>query len=223
MTNGGWNERGESNGLNRRKPNGSKSGWRNTTSARDEEHEPRLWVGHGKGQAMADDDETPPHENVIPLEPEKRARRRRSERNPPPALPRGGAKPGKWTPNELGLPVEDPCPVQPVGFEGGKFYLIDSAGQFRSLTAWDFNQAGIQDLFAPFDNYPKWAWPRYGKPAAPDAPPPIRSFQADDVKEALFGACRLLGQFSPTDRLRGRGAWTTANGRLIYHAGNRLW
>jgi len=174
---------------------------------------------------MADDDTTPPpeNENVIPLEPEKRARRRRSERNPPPALPRGGAKPGKWTPNELGLPVEDPCPVQPIGFEGGKFYLIDSAGQFRALTAWDFNQAGIQDLFAPFDNYPKWAWPRYGKPAAPDAPPPIRSFQADDVKEALFGACRLLGQFPPTDRLRGRGAWTTANGRLIYHAGNRLW
>jgi hypothetical protein len=170
---------------------------------------------------MADDDNKP---KVIPLEPH---RKRRSDRNPPPDIPRAGAAAGKWTPNELGLPVEDSCPVQPIGFDGDKFYVIDAAGQFRGLTANQFNQAGIQDLFAPLDNFPKWAWPRYGKPpmkaGKPIGPAPIKSFQADDVKEALFGACRELGQFSPTDRVRGRGAWALRNGQLIYHAGNKLW
>ena len=170
---------------------------------------------------MADDDTPTTPDNVVPL-PTSTPRRRRHV-NPEPHIPRGGALAGKWTKNEIGLPIEDPCPVQPIGFEGDKFYVIDAAGQFRAMPAWNWNQSGIQDLFAPFDNYPKWAWPRYGRPKDANTPPPINSFQADHVKEAMFGACRLLGQFSPTDRLRGRGSWAMRDGRLIYHAGNKLW
>ena len=152
------------------------------------------------------------------------ARQGRRRSDPLPALERGDppTKAGKWTPSRLGLPNEDPCPVEPLGFEGELFHLIDSSGQFRSMEAADFSQAGIQGLFAATPHYPKWAWPRYGR-AKPDEAPPIKSFEADGVKEALFFACTRKGLFSPVDRLRGRGAWRMKTGGLIFHAGEELW
>ena len=139
-------------------------------------------------------------------------------------------KPGKWTPNAFGLPSEKgcECPVQPLGFEGECYHLIDSSGQFRSLTASDFSHAGIQSLFAGCPHYPMWAWPRYGRaPAAkegePPPAPPIKSFEDDAVRQSLFRACDRRGMFSPTDKLRGRGAWPLRGGGLVYHAGEELW
>lgn len=149
----------------------------------------------------------------------KKARRR----DPAPKQARNGAGPGKWKPNDLGLPSEDECPVEPIGFEGGLYHVIDASRQFRSLPAEKFSQTGIQDLFAPYSNYPKWAWPRYGRSPNPDTPPPIKSFQADDVKDCIFNACKFKGLFSPADRMRGRGAWLMRDGRLVFHAGEELW
>ena len=160
------------------------------------------------------------------------ARRRRQRDDPPPANPRGQgavtALPGKWTPDALGLPTEDPCPVQPLGIEGDLFHLVDSAGQFRSMAASDFSHSGIQSLFAATPNWPQWAWPRYGRapksePGDPPAPPPIKSFEDDAVRQALFLACSRRGLFSPQNRLRGRGAWRLKGGGLVYHAGEELW
>jgi hypothetical protein len=148
--------------------------------------------------------------------------------DPPAEEARKGALPGKWTKNDLGMPVEDPCPVVPLGREGAYYHMMDSAGQFRSFTASDFSHSGIQDLFARAPNWPKWCWPRYGRaPAAKDGeaakPPPIKSFQDDDIREMLMKACSDVGLFSPTDKLRGRGAWSLRGGGLIYHAGEELW
>jgi hypothetical protein len=128
---------------------------------------------------------------------------------------------------EPGEAGEDPCPVEPIGFEGEFFHLSDSAKQFRSLTASDFSHAGIQGLFAATPNYPAWAWPRHGKVRVDDdgkpMPPPITSFKDDDVRQALMLACTRKGLFSATDKLRGRGAWKLKGGGLIYHAGEELW
>lgn len=157
------------------------------------------------------------------------ARQKRNRADPLPAEERGGAAPGKWTQNNLGLPNEDACPVEPVGIEGELFHLIDSARQFRSLTAGDFSQAGIQALFAQTPHYPMWAWPRYGRRPPPDPetgeqrPPPIKSFEADHVRQCIFRACTRKGLFSPTDKLRGRGGWTLRSGEMIYHAGEEIW
>lgn len=159
------------------------------------------------------------------------ARQKRRREDPLPHLPRGRDKdipPGKWTPNHLGLPSEDECPVTALGIEGEFCHLIDSAGQFRSWAPSDFSHGGIQSLFAVTPNWPQWAWPRYGKaPAAvagqPQQPPPINSFDDDDVRQALFLACARKGLFSPSDKLRGRGAWSLTGGELIYHAGEELW
>jgi hypothetical protein len=154
------------------------------------------------------------------------ARQKRRRDDPPPAQARNGVPPGKWTPNNLGLP--DECPVTPLGIEGELCHLIDSSGQFRSWTASDFSHAGIQSLFSQTPNWPQWAWPRYGRapapaPGQPQQPPPIKSFEDDGVRQALFLACARRGLFSPADKLRGRGAWALNGGDLIYHAGEELW
>jgi len=154
--------------------------------------------------------------------------RRRKFADPLPHLQRGDAWPGKWKPNDLGMPVEDPCPVVPLGREGPLYHMMDSAGQFRSFTASDFSHSGIQDLFARAPNWPKWCFPRYGRAPAPKdgeapKPPPIKSFQDDDIREMLMKACSEVGQFSADNKLRGRGAWTLRGGGLIYHAGEEVW
>jgi len=158
----------------------------------------------------------------------RKLERRKKFADPAPDQARGGALPGKWTPNALGMPVEDPCPVVPLGREGPLYHLMDSAGQFRSFTASDFSHSGIQDLFARAPNWPKWCAPRYGRaPAAKDGEaakaPPIKSFQDDDIREMLMKACSEVGQFSADNKLRGRGAWRLRDGSLIYHAGEELW
>lgn len=150
-----------------------------------------------------------------------------------PMTPRGVNKviAGKWTPDLWGMP-SDPgceCPVQPIGFEGGVKYLIDSMGQFRAMKAADINQAGVQDLFSAAPNYPKWMHPRWGSEKYRDEDghektrPVIKSFEVDKVKETLFQACARKGFFSPSDRMRGRGAWTLKNGNICYHAGDAVW
>lgn len=173
--------------------------------------------------------------NVVALADADRDRRRRKgPDDPPPTIARNGipaqkwpGQPPNWKADGFGLPVEAPCPVTPLGIEGELFHLIDSAGQFRSITASDFSHAGIQGLFAATPNYPAWAWPRHGKVKQDDegkaVPPPITSFKDDDVRQALMLACSRKGQFSATDKLRGRGMWKLRGGGLIYHAGEELW
>jgi hypothetical protein len=158
----------------------------------------------------------------------RRLARRKKFDDPAPELARNGALPGKWTRDALGMPVESPCPVTPLGREGGLYHLMDSAGQFRSFEARDFSHAGIQDLFARAPHWPKWCSPRYGRaPKAEDGeapkPPPIKSFEDDGIREMLMKACSDIGQFSADNKLRGRGAWALRGGGLIYHAGEELW
>lgn len=154
--------------------------------------------------------------------------------DPPPFLARGDSHggmepkgPGKWSPDKFGLPREDPCPVQPLGKSDGIYYVIDSSGQFRELDSAAFSHSGIQDLFDLTPNYPKWAWPRYGKAAKVEEgeeakTPPIKSFEDDAVREALFMACGRRGLFNPSQKMRGRGCWLLG-GAIVYHAGEDLW
>src|ERR1700754_4016167 len=100
--------------------------------------------------------------NVVALsDAERLLKRRKGRADPPPNMARNGVAPQKWpgqppnwSANNLGLPIEDPCPVEPVGFEGELFHVIDSARQFRSVKASDLSHAGILGLFAATPNYP---------------------------------------------------------------------
>ncbi|SUW28215.1 Uncharacterised protein [Afipia felis] len=92
--------------------------------------------------------------NVVQMDKAAREieRQRKFRADPPPLTPRGLNKvlAGQWTRGLDGMPTDQgcECPVEPIGFEGGNFYFIDSRGQFRSMTADKVNQSGIQDLFA---------------------------------------------------------------------------
>jgi hypothetical protein len=137
---------------------------------------------------------------------------------------------GQWKADLWGMPADAgcECPVEPIGFEGGIKYFIDSMGQFRAIKAAELNQVGIQDLFSAAPNYPKWMCPRWSKPVVDKKgiitkPSEIVSFEADDIKEILFRACARKGFFSPSDKMRGRGAWTLRSGQIVYHAGDSLW
>ena len=91
---------------------------------------------------------------VVQIATAKRALDRKKGRDDPaPNVARGAAPPGQWTPNNLGLPVEDPCPVEPIGFEGSVFYMIDSSRQFVAYAA-------------PWEPIPDDGLPRYpeGRP-----------------------------------------------------------
>jgi hypothetical protein len=109
--------------------------------------------------------------------------------------------------------------VTPLGIEGEFFHLVDSAGQFRTLTIREFSRTGIQALFASTPNFVKWAWPRFSK----GDEPVLKGFDDDAVKECIFRACSRSGLFVPRDRMRGRGAWRLRGGGLVYHAGEEVW
>ncbi len=153
------------------------------------------------------------------------ARQKRKRHDPPPAEKRGEAFAGKWTPNALGLPNEDPCPVTPLGKMGDTYYFIDSTGQFVERSKMDAD--AIHALFDATPNWLEWAWPHWGKPkkrgdGEPDIVP-IEGFEHVKARKALRLACARRGLFNPRDKLRGLGMWTLPGGQLLYHAGEELW
>lgn len=161
-------------------------------------------------------------------------RQRKSREDPHPMIPRGPDKvlAGKWTPDLVtGMPSNPgcECPVVPIGFEGPYFYITDSRDQFRTLKAADFTQRGIQEWFSATPNYPDWLAPRWSKPVYDKKtdelvkPSEIVSFEVDDIAKLIFRACSVAGFFSPDNKMRGRGVWTTSDGNIIYHAGDALW
>ncbi|MCE7026413.1 hypothetical protein [Jiella avicenniae] len=125
-----------------------------------------------------------------------------------------GVTPGEWEPGDDGLP--DSCPVLPLGTEEGVFHFIDVIGQLRSFKGSELGQSGINELFMGRHLWLQWAWPQYNKDKA------IVGWRANKAREDLMGACGRKGSWNAIDRVRGRGGWTGRDGRLMFHAGNRL-
>lgn len=136
--------------------------------------------------------------------------------DPAPTMERGGVMPGQWP----GAPADrmpPDCPVVPLGIDGDLTYFVDASGQLRIVpdTAW--SKKKLISLFGTQPNYIYWAWPRWSKDFT------INGLEVDDAMQCLQKAAAMRGLFSPTDRVRGRGAWTTREGLLIWHAGDRLY
>jgi|SRR5262245_18003323 len=90
-----------------------------------------------------------------------RRRRRPRQDNAPAHLARDGAlpPPGQWTPNDLGLPSEWPCPVQPLGMGGEYLCLLDSRGYFHRLLPSELTREKLEELFIGELDYLAWAYP----------------------------------------------------------------
>jgi hypothetical protein len=131
-----------------------------------------------------------------------------------------GMAPGGWRAeaftDETGNIPED-CPVQPLGYEGETFYFIDTMGQVFSTQGKAMGVERMQILFAGHENFLYWAWPSFAKGGN------VTNFKAEEARRDLYAACRKKGPWSPTDRVRGRGAWLDENGELILHCGEFLY
>lgn len=138
-----------------------------------------------------------------------------------PHEPRDGIAPGRWP----GFPwsrLPPGCRVHPLGIDGKVTYFVDSLGQFYSVAASEWNKKTLLQLFAADPSFPYWAWPRWGAPTA-DRPSVINGLEVDDAVQCLIHAAGRRGMFSADGRVRGRGAWLTAGGEFLWHAGETLY
>lgn len=134
--------------------------------------------------------------------------------DPPPGGKIDGIEPGRWTPDEWGLPPG--CPVLPLGTDNGVYFFLDTIGQLRALKESEFGQAGLNSLFAGRHLWLYWAFPKRVEGEG------VKSWRPEKVREALMGACARKGAWNPFNRVRGRGLWKGRDGRLILHCGDRL-
>ena len=142
---------------------------------------------------------------------------------PAPGEPYKGMPPGLWQhkADEYGLPPD--CPVKPLGMGGGRrptYYFLSPTGRVYELMSSEFSKMTIIGLFAPHEDYLKWAWPRWKK--AKDAPDGmvVDTFEGEKAAAALMAAASFAGSWDPADRLRGRGAWPAPDGGLVLHCGD---
>lgn len=137
--------------------------------------------------------------------------------DPPSEEPRDNVAPGQW----LGFPADKlppDCPVTPLGIDGKTSYFIDTSGQLMSISASEWGKKMLTQLFALRPNYLMWAWPRI---SAQTFKP--NGLKADEAQSCLVKAAAARGLFSPQDRVRGRGAWSTKRKELVWHAGDAIY
>lgn len=112
--------------------------------------------------------------------------------------------------------VPDDCPVQPLGIDGKLFLFIDANKQFVELSHKDFGGHGLSMLFGKHQDYLDDHWPRTnnkGEAIGLDKEWAVRSF---------INVCGEKGVFSSDNKIRGVGAWTDADHRLIWHLGDAV-
>lgn len=125
-----------------------------------------------------------------------------------------------WTVDPAtGLPDtgDMPFPVTVLGKDGDAICLVDTLGQFTTVTPSQFGQGVIQSLFGDRQRYLYWAFPRW------NAEMEVTGWKAEMVREIMYTAAAKRGIFSALDRVRGLGCWQDKAGDLVWHAGDYIW
>lgn len=117
-----------------------------------------------------------------------------------------------WTPGPDGLPPH--CPVAPLGKKRGTFYFLTPDCELIDLAAGNFGQAHIDALFAPQTGYLVAMWGATAQKSGG------KRIKYEGVRRNLMDACARKGVFDPGDKVRGRGAWKNALGKLVLHMGD---
>lgn len=133
-----------------------------------------------------------------------------------------GVMPGEWLDqgmvDDTGCLPEE-CPVRPLGYDGENFYFEDTSGQVFNSQDKALGVERMQKLFAGNEDFLLWAWPSWsrGREAF------VTGWKAEEARRDLYAACREKGPWTPTDKVRGRGAWRNEDtGDLILHCGEYL-
>lgn len=113
-----------------------------------------------------------------------------------------------------GLP--DKLPVRPLGVFGTVRYYLDADRQLVALPARDHSRLGLLALFGLHTPVLYDHWPRKNKDGD------VTGWRPELVAEALMAACSTCGQWDPSERERGRGAWRGPGGELILHTGQQV-
>lgn len=118
--------------------------------------------------------------------------------------------------------IWDGCPVKPLGVNGQTCFYLDVHGQMIAIGKHDRDV--IMRLFG--HQMPKlfWWFPQWTRASA-DEPPQRKPnvFDQTAAAQVMIQACSECGLFDPEGAVRGVGAWVDDDGRLIYHAGDKLW
>jgi len=117
-------------------------------------------------------------------------------------------------PVDLETDVHEPCPVIPLGVQGGVHWLLTPLGELRGLPDSQFGQKTLQGLFAPNIDWLNRAFAQIGDNKV------WKGFRAEHAAAALMTACARKGVFDARDKVRGVGCWKGENGELVQHLGN---
>lgn len=113
--------------------------------------------------------------------------------------------------------LDDDCPVVPLGIHDDVYYYIDSSRQLRPLSARDHSRLNLMALFSMRTDYLWTTWPRKNEDGA------VVGWKPEIVAEALMGSAARQGILDIVDRVRGPGAWTDEDGKLVFHCGDVLY
>jgi hypothetical protein len=115
------------------------------------------------------------------------------------------------------------CPVKPLGKSGQVCHYLDEQGQLISLNPRDHGKTHIQSLFGRRSGLVHDYWPRYGKPDKDTGEPTVTGWMPEKAAEILQAACAHAGLFDLQGKVRGRGAWRSADGELVIHHGDKVY
>lgn len=113
------------------------------------------------------------------------------------------------------------APVQPLGHLQGTMFVLDHAGQLRSVAA-ECRNGEMQLLFGG-EAWLRQRYPLYGAPDPTTNEPRIKGFDHKKAQSALIWDCSRRGLFNPEGRTRGRGAHKGPSGELLMHCGDQVW
>jgi hypothetical protein len=141
----------------------------------------------------------------------------RDEPATPDAPPSGESEAEGWRLKKHPLkPLPPDSPVRPLGTKNGVYFFLDPANQLRDLKQKDFSAGGIRDLFGREIEYLWKTWPKFKEDGNQSG------WKADACSESLIDAAARKGVFDGFAKVRGLGAWPSADGSLIYHAGDAV-
>lgn len=135
-----------------------------------------------------------------------------------------GYKAAQW-PGAPADAMPPKCPVIPLGRDGETYYFMDSMRQLNGVHRRDWSKKILIDLFNARPNYLTHHWPRFAEPNAKKGIPAgyINGLEADEAIACLVHACANAGAIEIGTRVRGRGAWATKTGQLVWHAGDAIY
>lgn len=140
-------------------------------------------------------------------------------RNPAPSDMQSDISGGGDRPPREGRPhgeIFEGCPVTPLGVYGEMSFYLDVQGQLRGVET--HSRDKIRSVFGNRVPILRQNFPARDK----EGNPKRSGFDGENAAEAMTTACHERGVWKPTGKIRGPGAWTDEDGRLVLHLGDEI-